>query len=50
MMVTCGLLEGVGFVEDSPPTAAVMGNMKEPTVVAGNTGSVGIPKEFLLSL
>lgn len=50
MMVTCGFLEGVGFVAGSPPTAAVTGNMKEPTVAAGNTGSVGLPKEFLLSL
>lgn len=49
-MVTCVLLEGVGFVEGSPLTAVVMGNMKEPMVAAGNTGSVGIPKEFLLSL
>lgn len=50
MMVTCVLLEGDGFVEGSPPTAAVMGNMKEPMVAAGNTDSVGIPKEFSLSL
>lgn len=50
MMVTCGLLEGAGFVDGSPPTAAVTGDMKEPTVAAGNTGSVGLPKEFLLSL
>ncbi len=50
MMVTCGFLEGVGFVAGSPLTAAETGNMKEPMVAAGNTGSVGLPKEFLLSL
>lgn len=47
--VTCGLLEGVGFVDGFPPTAAVMG-MREPAVAAGNTDSVGLPKEFILNL
>lgn len=47
--VTCGLLEGVGFVDGFPPTAAVMG-MREPAVAAGNTDSVALPKEFILNL
>lgn len=48
MIITCGLLVGVGLVEVSPSADAVTGDMKDPKVVIGNTGSVG-PPSFSLS-
>lgn len=42
MIITCGLLVGVDLVKGSPSADEVTADMKDPKVVVGITGSVGL--------
>lgn len=47
MIITCGLLVAVGFVESSSPAAAVTGDMKDPRVAIGNSVGLHLFEESL---